>query len=176
MSEIALVTQLKDKFGDGIVAVELAAIDAWVEVTASALIGVCEFLRDVEDYHFDMCNCITAIDYLHTDAKKAEKVDWAPHLELVYHLSSIATKLTLVIKVKIPRWKDEAAQQLPEIPSVAGVWTTAIWHEREVYDLSGVNFIGHPELKRILCPDDWEGYPLRKDYEMPLEYHGMRGR
>jgi NADH-quinone oxidoreductase subunit C len=133
-------------------------------------------LRDVEDYHFDMCNCITAIDYLHTDPKKAEKVDWAPHMELVYHLSSIATKLTLVIKVKIPRWKDEATQQLPEIPSVASVWTTAIWHEREVYDLSGVNFIGHPELKRILCPDDWEGHPLRKDYEMPLEYHGMRGR
>ena len=97
-------------------------------------------------------------------------------MELVYHLSSIATKLTLVIKVKIPRWKDEATQQLPEIPSVASVWTTAIWHEREVYDLSGVNFIGHPELKRILCPDDWEGHPLRKDYEMPLEYHGMRGR
>nr|MBC8437274.1 NADH-quinone oxidoreductase subunit C [Planctomycetota bacterium] len=142
MSEITLVTQLKDKFGDGIVAVQLDAIDAWVEVTAAALIGVCEFLRDIDDYHFDMCNCITAIDYLHTDAKKAEKVDWAPHFELVYHLSSIATKLTLVVKVKIPRWKDEAAQQLPEISSVAGVLTTSIWHDRDVYVFSGVSFFG----------------------------------
>ena len=65
---------------------------------------------------------------------------------------------------------------LPEVPSVTGVWRTADWHEREVFDLSGVNFIGHPRLNRILCPEDWEGYPLRKDYEMPLEYHGMRGR
>lgn len=63
-----------------------------------------------------------------------------------------------------------------EVPSVSSVWKTADWHEREVYDLSGVWFTGHPELRRILLSDDWEGHPLRKDYEFPLEYHGIRGR
>ena len=71
---------------------------------------------------------------------------------------------------------DLDAYQLPEIPTVTDIWSTAHWHERETYDLSGVRFVGHPYLRRILCPEDWVGYPLRKDYEMPLEYHGIRGR
>ena len=65
---------------------------------------------------------------------------------------------------------------MPEVPSVTGLWKGAIWHEREVYDLSGVWFTGHPELRRILLSEDWVGHPLRKDYEFPLEYHGIRGR
>ena len=82
----------------------------------------------------------------------------------------------LVLKVILPRWKDDDPGALPEVPSVSGVWPTADWHEREVYDLSGVWFTDHPDLRRILCPEDWIGHPLRKDYEMPLEYHGIRGR
>ncbi|HEY2841081.1 MAG TPA: NADH-quinone oxidoreductase subunit C, partial [Pirellulales bacterium] len=108
--------------------------------------------------------------------KKAAKADFQPHLELVYHLWSIPNKTSLVLKVMLPRWQNDVAGQIPEVPSVAGVWSTADWHEREVYDLSGVRFIGHPNLRRILCPEDWVGHPLRKDYEMPLEYHGIRGR
>ena len=97
-------------------------------------------------------------------------------MQVVYHLSSIEHKHTLVLKVKVDRWKNGEEGSLPEVPSVAGIWRTADWHEREVYDLSGVLFTDHPNMKRILCPDDWVGYPLRKDYEMPLEYHGIRGR
>jgi NADH-quinone oxidoreductase subunit C len=123
-----------------------------------------------------MLNLITAVDYFHTDPKKAAKAPWRPHLELVYHLSSVAKKHALAVKVKLPRWKDAVEGQLPEAPTVSGVWKTADWHEREVFDLSGVNFLGHPDLRRILCPEDWAGHPLRKDYEMPLEYHGIRGR
>jgi NADH-quinone oxidoreductase subunit C len=123
-----------------------------------------------------MLNCITAVDYFEPDPKKAGKTGWEPHLELVYHLSSITKKHTLVLKVMLPRWKDDVPGQLPEIDSVAQVWATADWHEREVYDLSGVYFVGHPNLVRILCPEDWVGHPLRKDYELPLEYHGIRGR
>src|SRR5262249_30490131 len=66
--------------------------------------------------------------------------------------------------------------RLPEVPTVSGVGRTADGHEREGYDLSGVYFTGHPNLRRILCPEDWVGHPLRKDYEMPLEYHGIRCR
>ena len=113
---------------------------------------------------------------MHTDEKKAKKVDWEPHLEIVYHLSSTLNKHTLVVKVKSPRWKDDQTGALPEIPSLVDVWKTADWHERETYDLSGIHFVGHPDLRRILCPEDWVGHPLRKDYEMPLEYHGIRGR
>ena len=76
----------------------------------------------------------------------------------------------------LPRWKNDKPGELPELPSVSGLWSTADWHEREVYDLSGVYFTDHPNMRRILCPEDWVGHPLRKDYEMPLEYHGIRGR
>ena len=101
---------------------------------------------------------------------------WQPHLEVVYHLWSVPNKNSLVLKVMLPRWKDDQQGELPEVPSVAGVWSTADWHEREVYDLCGVRFTGHPNPRRILCPEDWVGHPLRKDYEMPLEYHGIRGK
>ena len=76
----------------------------------------------------------------------------------------------------LPRWKDNTVGSLPEVPSVCGVWRTADWQEREVYDLLGVVFVGHPDPRRILLADDWIGHPLRKDYEFPLEYHGIRCR
>ncbi|MCY2994132.1 MAG: NADH-quinone oxidoreductase subunit C [Planctomycetota bacterium] len=81
-----------------------------------------------------------------------------------------------MLKIKLPRWQDDQPGHPPEVPSVSDIWKTALWHEREVYDLMGVRFQGHPDLRRILCPEDWVGYPLRKDYEMPVEYHGIRNR
>ena len=84
--------------------------------------------------------------------------------------------LVAFIKTFSPRWKNDKPGELPELPSVSDLWSTADWHEREVYDLSGVYFTNHPNMRRILCPEDWVGHPLRKDYEMPLEYHGIRGR
>jgi NADH-quinone oxidoreductase subunit C len=176
MDYAAALEQLKQSFGDAIVDANLETPDPWVEVTAESLLEVCRYLKEKPEFGFNMLNCITAVDYCHTDPKKAAKAGWEPHLELVYHLTSIAHKHHLVIKVKIPRWQGGKEGQLPEISSVSGIWRTADWHEREVFDLSGVRFLGHPDLRRILCPEDWEGYPLRKDYEMPLEYHGIRGR
>lgn len=170
------IAGLKKRFGDAIVGSNLQAIDPWVEVTPAGLVAVSTFLRDDPDLAFDMLNCITAVDYFEPDPKKAAKTPWQPHLEVVYHLSSIRRKHTLVLKVMLPRWKNDQPGELPEVPTVSGVWATADWHEREVYDLSGVRFVGHPNLRRILCPEDWVGYPLRKDYELPLEYHGIRGR
>lgn len=176
MSGKAFVERLKAQFGDKIVGDNLTAIDPWIEVAPHGLVEVCQYLRDQPDLRFDMLNCITGVDYLETDAKKAAKNDWQPRFEVVYHLSSLKNKTTLVLKVILPRWKNDQPGQLPEVPSVAKVWSTADWHERETYDLCGVWFTGHPDMRRILCPEDWVGHPLRKDYEMPLEYHGIRGR
>lgn len=170
------VNRLRTAFGDRVVGGNFEAIDPWIEVVPEALVDVARYLRDEPDLEFNFLNCITAVDYFEPDPKKAAKVDWEPHLEVIYHLSSVTKKHSLVVKVKVERWKDGVEGELPEVPSVSGVWRTADWHEREVYDLSGVRFLGHPELLRILCPEDWVGHPLRKDYEMPLEYHGMRGR
>jgi NADH-quinone oxidoreductase subunit C len=168
--------RLKKQFGDKITGSRLDALDPWIEVAPEGLIDVCRFLKTDPELRFDMLNCITVVDYLEVDPKKAAKTGWDPHLEVVYHLSSISRKHTLVVKVKLPRWQNDEPGRLPEVPTVSGVWRTADWHEREVFDLSGVIFVGHPDLRRILCPEDWEGHPLRKDYELPLEYHGIRGR
>src|SRR5688572_11522788 len=176
MSGQAFLDRLKKRFGDKITSAKLDALDPWIEVAPDALADVCTYLRDEPDLRFNYLNCITAVDYFEPDPKKAAKVSWQPHLEVVYHIWSVPNRVSLVLKVMLPRWKGDMPGELPEVPTVSDVWRTADWHEREVYDLSGVRFIDHPNLRRILCPEDWVGYPLRKDYEMPLEYHGIRGR
>jgi NADH-quinone oxidoreductase subunit C len=176
MSGQAFLDRLKQKFGDAITGANLTAIDPWIEVSPSGLVPLCEYLRDEPDLRFNLLNCITGVDYLEPDPKKAAKAEFQPHLEVVYHLWSLPNKTSLVLKVMLPRWKNDVPGEIPDVPTVSGVWRTADWHEREVFDLSGVNFVGHPDPRRILCPEDWVGYPLRKDYEMPLEYHGIRGR
>jgi NADH-quinone oxidoreductase subunit C len=176
MSGRGILDTLTQRFGESVVGANLEAIDPWIEIAPAALSGVCRFLKANAETQFDMLNCITAVDYFEPDPKKAAKTGWEPHLELIYHVSSTTKKHTLVLKVRLPRWKNDEPGQLPEISSVSDIWKTADWHERETFDLSGVWFVGHPNLIRILCPEDWVGHPLRKDYEMPLEYHGIRGR
>ncbi len=176
MSGADLVSRLKEKFGEAITGANLEALDPWIEVSPEGLPGVCRYLQQADDLQLNLLNCITAVDYFEPDPKKAAKTGWDPHLEVVYHLSSTTKKHSLVLKVMLPRWKNDQPGELPEVPSLVDIWRGADWHEREVYDMSGVWFAGHPDLRRILCPEDWEGYPLRKDYEMPLEYHGMRNR
>jgi len=176
MSGPSFLDRLQKKFGDAISGANLTAVDPWIDVAPAKLVAVATFLRDDPELQFDMLNCVTGVDYFEPDAKKAAKVEWQPHLEVIYHLSSTRAKHTLVLKVNLPRWKDKVPGELPEVPSLASVWRAADWHEREVFDLVGVWFTGHPDLRRILCPEDWVGHPLRRDYEMPLEYHGIRGR
>jgi NADH-quinone oxidoreductase subunit C len=152
------------------------ALDPFVVVEPVDLLEICRFLRNDPRLSFELLNCISGVDYLEPDPKKAPKAGFEPHMEVVYHFSSFTHRHRIVVKLLLPRWKDNKPGELPEVPSVFGLWATADWHEREVYDLSGVNFIGHPDLRRILLSEDWEGHPLRKDYEFPLEYHGIRGR
>jgi NADH-quinone oxidoreductase subunit C len=176
MSGQAFVDQLKQRFGEKISGANLENIDPWIEVTPDGIVEACQYLRTEPSLAFDYLNSVTAVDYFEPDEKKAAKVSWQPHIEVVYHLFSMKHKHSLVLKVMLPRWKGNETGELPELPSVASVWRTADWHERECYDLLGIRFTGHPNLRRILCPEDWVGHPLRKDYEMPLEYHGIRGR
>lgn len=171
-----IVARLQARFGSAITGSRVDAVDPWVEVAPESLVEVSRFLRDEPEMQFALLNCLTGVDYFEPDPKKAAKVDWQPHVEVIYHLSSVVHKHRIVLKVILPRWKDDAAGQLPEVPSVSGVWSTADWHEREVFDLSGIRFTGHPDLRRILCPEDWAGHPLRKDYQVPAEYHGIRVR
>jgi NADH-quinone oxidoreductase subunit C len=170
------VDQLEGAVPGAVVERSFEAIDPWLEIAPEKLLEACRWLKHSCEIRFDGLQCITAVDWCEPDPKKAAKVSWEPHTELVYHLWSTTSRVSLVLKTNLPRWKNDEPGCLPEVASVTSVWRGADWHEREVYDLSGVHFVGHPDLRRILCPEDWEGYPLRKDYEMPLEYHGMRAR
>ena len=169
-----VVDAIRKKHPDRVLWAELDAIDPWIEVELESLAEVCRTLKDDPQLCFDTLHCISAVDYFEPDEKKAAKVDWQPHVEVLYHLSSLEKRHRIVIRVRLPRWKDGIEGRLPELPSVAAVWRTANWHEREVYDLSGIEFTGHPDPRRILCADDWLGHPLRKDYKTPDEYHGIR--
>jgi NADH-quinone oxidoreductase subunit C len=175
MTAAESVALLEEKFAGKIKSKKLDALDPFVVVEPVDLLEVCRYLRDEPRLRFELLNCISGVDYLEPDAKKAPKAGFEPHLEVVYHFSSFTHRHRLVLKLLLPRWKDKPGE-LPAVPSVTGLWKTAEWHEREVYDLCGVWFTGHPDLTRILLSDDWVGHPLRKDYEFPLEYHSIRGR
>ena len=121
--------------------------DQYILIEASSLKDICLFLRDEPDWRFDMLHCISGIDQGET-------------LAVVYHLFSMTKRHFVVLKTEVP--KDS-----PVVPSLAGFWPTADWLERETFDLFGIRFDGHPDLRRILLPDEWEGHPLLKGYEMP---------
>ena len=166
MDSSAIITTLQAAVA-GVTLENGASIDMpTIYVPADRLVEVCKALRDLPSLKYQVLVEITAADYFPRE----------PRFEVVYHLFSMKHKHSLVLKVMLPRWKDDQPGELPEVPSVSGLWSTADWHEREVYDLSGIYFTGHPNMRRILCPEDWVGHALRKDYEMPLEYHGIRGR
>ena len=173
-AEISAIVE--NQFAGRIKAKNLEAIDPYIVVDPADLVEVCRFLRDDSRLKFEMLNCVSGVDYLELDPKKVAKAGFDPHLEVVYHLQSFTHKHRFVVKVVLPRWQGDKPGSLPAVPSVTSIWAAANWHERETYDLVGVNFVGHPELTRILLADDWVGHPLRKDYEFPLEYHGIRAR
>ena len=167
---------LTAKFGGKITGASLESLDPWIEVAPAAIAEVARFLKTDEALSLDGLNNLCGVDYCEPDPKKAAKFGHEPHVEVVYHLYSYRHRHAIVIKVKLPRWKNNQSGQLPDCPTVSDVWAIADWHEREAFDLVGINFTGHRDLRRILCTEDWLGHPLRKDYEFPLEYHGIRGK
>ncbi len=113
------------------------------------------FLKDQPELKFDWLACLTGMDYIATN-----------HFGVVVDLFSTVHKHEFAVKILLPR-------ENPELVSVADLWPAANWHEREAFDMFGISFIGHPDLRRILMADDWNGYPLRKDYVFPREVHGI---
>lgn len=109
---------------------------------------IAQQLRSNEGFEFDYLFCLTCID-------------WKTHLTMVYHLTSTIYRHSLVIKAKLDR-------NNPELETVSDIWRTAEFNEREAYDLFGVQFLHHPDLRRLLLTDDFNGYPLRKDFEDPI--------
>ena len=128
---------------------------------ASVLVEVSLYLRDSSTYYFDFLANITAVDYFPEN-----------RFAVVYHLASLPYQTQLTLRVELPVTNRDA-DNLPEVPSLSAVWRTADWHEREAFDLMGIYFTDHPDLRRILLPDDWEGFPLRKDYQDAEYYHGI---
>lgn len=151
-------TLVEEKFGEGVVlSIDDNATPKALVIDPKNLLRVCAFLKDSDKTFFDLLSCLTAID----------NGDQAQSMEVIYNLYSIPLEHSLMIKVTI-------AREEPKIDSVNRLWYTANWHEREAFDLFGIHFVGHPDLRRIFMPADWEGYPMRKDYIEPDTYRGMK--
>ena len=154
---------LLSKFGpEAIIGEERAGLQPALLIEPSKITEVCLELRDNENTYFDFLACISGIDYgVETN-----------RFGVVYNLTSIPYRTQLTLKVS--KEHDRNREDLPSFPSVVPVWRTAEWHEREAYDLVGIFIEGNPDLRRILLPDDWEGYPLRKDYVNAEYYKGIK--
>jgi NADH-quinone oxidoreductase subunit C len=147
--------RLRGRFGEAVGDLVGAGRDASLTVAPAALLEVARFCRTDPALAFDCLSNLSGVDY-----PKREVI------QVVYHLYSYRHRHALALRA-------DAAREAPVLPSLAGVWSHAEWQEREVFDLLGVRFEGHPDLRRLLMPEDWPGHPLRKDFVEPEEYHGI---
>lgn len=152
-----IVAILKYQFGGKITAAHPEDKHPRVHINAADVRPVMEFLLRDPRMKFDWLACLSGMDYVADD-----------QMCVIYDLYSFDLKHTFAVKAYCLR-------EDPNVPTVSDLWPAADWHEREAFDMFGINFEGHPDLRRILCADDWEGYPLRKDYVFPREYHGIPG-
>jgi NADH-quinone oxidoreductase subunit C len=141
----AIATAVEAFDADAIAAGSLDRGELTLEIAAGKIVSICGFLK--YDQKFVRLSSVTAIDRYPAE----------PRFEVVYHLHSVEQKQRVRLKCRV-----YGAD--PAIESVTSVWRGANWYEREVFDLFGIRFLGHPDMRRIMMPDDWEGHPLRKDY------------
>lgn len=155
------ITQaLSEKFGDAVLDVETFLDETTYVIQPSKIVEVCRFLHDTTGLEFTFLSDITGVDYLGFP-EKAEH----GRLAACYHLLSMSRKERIRLKV---HWDDGEEP----IPSVCGVWKSANWEEREAFDMYGIEFSDHPDLRRLLMPPEWSGFPGRKDY--PLGYETVQ--
>jgi NADH-quinone oxidoreductase subunit C len=158
MTPEAIYEACRAKLGDAVSDFHPAAAgtkDAWLKVDPFRLEELGILLKTDPELCFDYLECITGVD-----EPKAEQI------HVVYHVYSYEKRHRIVLKCMLDR-------NDPVVQTLSDVWPTANWQERECFDLLGVIFDGHPDLRRLLLPDDWEGHPLRKDYEEKDDYHGI---
>jgi NADH-quinone oxidoreductase subunit C len=145
LKENALTLAVHEFDAEAIVDGKLDRAELTLEIASGRILDVCGFLK--EQQQFVRLSTVTGVDRYPAE----------PRFEVVYHLHSIARNQRLRLKCRL-------SGENPEIDSVTAVWRAANWYERETFDLFGVRFRNHPDLRRIMLPDDWEGHPLRKDY------------
>jgi NADH-quinone oxidoreductase subunit C len=150
-----IAKRLADRLGEGVLSMDVSEKHPHVVVAPTSWLAAAGLLRGDTDLDFDFLRSVSALDY----PKESR-------LACVYDLISTTHRHAFAVKVFTPR-------EDPRVPSVAGLWPTANWHEREAFDLLGIVFDGHPEMRRILLPEDWQGHPLRKDYIFPRNYNGI---
>lgn len=166
MSAEMIFNALRQSCGDNVTEL-VAAASPFIVVKNNAIRDVAQKLKTMG---FDSLMCLSGLD---TKGMKASTLPGTPalpappeELAVVYHLCASSTGEKIALRVAL----DRAA---PNLPSISDIWLVANWHEREAFDMFGIIFTGHPKLERLLCPDDWIGHPLRKDYQMPTGYRGM---
>jgi NADH-quinone oxidoreductase subunit C len=151
-----IAAALQSRFGSAIIEVKPdAPVEAYVKIDAARAAEIAQALRDEPELSFDYLMCLSGTD--HGGGK----------LGVVYHLYSMKHRHKLGLRAELPATD-------PKLPTVSKVWPSAGWHEREAYDMYGIVFEGHADLRRILLPDDYPGHPLRKDFKTPEFYNGMR--
>ncbi len=177
MDQKEIYEKLAEKLGVAALGFDDEGVEAWADVAVDSIAEACLFLRDDERLAFDQLMCLSGIDWDgydeagkgksvailgYTDQGQPETSDRVAtgDFGVVYSLYSHSKRHKFTIRVRMPR--DKAV-----VPTVGGIWSTAAWHEREAWDLLGIHFEGHSDLRRILLEEHWVGHPLRKDYQMP---------
>lgn len=156
MTPAEIHERVKERYGEKVLEFSAEALNPTIKVVPEILADAARYLRDDSALQFNYLMCLSGVDY-----------GPGQNLGVVYHIQSMTLMHQIVLKVDLPR-------ESPTVPSVALIWRTADWHEREAYDLFGIRFEGHPDLRRIFLPDDWEGHPLRKDYVVQEFYQDIR--
>lgn len=150
ITAVSTVSTVREKFPQAVVETVEFRGEQTIVLHPEFLVGVCSYLQ--KNLRYTYLSSVTAVDWL-------ERI---PRYDVVYHLLSIPNQSQLRLKVRV----GQRGEDHPSVPTVTGIWPTANWFEREIYDLFGILFSGHPDLRRILMPMDWTTHPLRKDYPL----------
>ena len=183
MEQKAIYELLVEHLGEGALGFNDEGIEAYADISPAKIADAALFLRDNERLQFNQLMCLSGIDWDgYDEAGKGKSVailgykdTGEPEISdrvgegdfgVAYHLYSHSLLHKFTLRVRVLR-------DVAVVPTVSSVWSTANWHEREAWDMLGIRFEGHPDLRRMLLEEDWEGHPLRKDYQMPSQWKNV---